>query len=109
MAIPEDKLKKLEETLRADKTRLEEKIKVLKDNDFGDAPGRDNEEADETEELSNKLGAIDMLQKRLGDIEDALDKISDGEYGKCEKCGQEIENQLLEADPESRLCKSCKA
>ena len=27
----------------------------------------------------------------------------------CEKCGHEIEHEILKVDPETRFCKACKA
>lgn len=109
MAFSKEKLTEFQNRLKEDQERISEKLKLLKDTDFGDTPGEDNEEADETEELSNKLGAINVLEERLSAIEDALEKIEDGTYGTCENCNNEIEGEVLEVDPESRLCKSCKA
>lgn len=98
----------LEEMLRQDKSRIEEKLKVLRDMDFGNSPGRDNEEADETEEMSNKLGTIKALEGRVSDIEASLKRIADGAYGICLQCGKDIELEVLVADPEGALCKECK-
>lgn len=73
------------------------------------------EEADEAEEYSKNLGIKKTLKERLLDIKNALDKIAKGlpadgrgNYGKCENCGKEIDPKILEVDPESRLCRSCK-
>ena len=45
----------------------------------------------------------------LAKIEAALEKISDGEYGQCESCGEEIGVKRLEARPVAELCIDCKA
>jgi RNA polymerase-binding transcription factor DksA len=63
------------------------------------------EEADEAEEYSTNLGIKDVLKQRLADIESALEKILKGAYGKCEKCGLAISDDILEINPEARYCK----
>jgi DnaK suppressor protein len=45
----------------------------------------------------------------LGKIDTALEKISQGVYGECESCGEEIGLQRLEARPVAELCIECKA
>ena len=45
----------------------------------------------------------------LDEIEDALNKITRGEYGMCEQCNEEISSKRLEALPYARLCLDCKA
>ncbi|HVO28945.1 MAG TPA: transcriptional regulator [Candidatus Paceibacterota bacterium] len=76
--------------------------------DFGDDVDHFEEESDEAEEMGNQLAIAQDLKKRLNEIEAALAKIQNGKYGICEKCGREIEHEVLGIDPESRFCKSCK-
>lgn len=40
-------------------------------------------------------------------IKNALSKIRRGTYGKCEKCGQQIDTRRLLAMPMATLCLSC--
>ncbi|MDP3947077.1 MAG: TraR/DksA C4-type zinc finger protein [bacterium] len=77
--------------------------------DFGSDVDHLEEEADEAEELGNQLGIVQALKERLNDVEHALAKFAGGRYGVCEKCGHEIEKELLMAAAESRLCRDCKA
>jgi RNA polymerase-binding protein DksA len=42
-------------------------------------------------------------------IEEALDRIEKGKYGKCEECSQPIAKIRLEALPHARLCIECKS
>jgi RNA polymerase-binding transcription factor DksA len=49
----------------------------------------------------------DTLEKRLADVENALNKIDGGSYGICEVCGNKIEEDRLEANPAARTCKAC--
>jgi len=37
-------------------------------------------------------------------VENALNRIENGTYGKCEVCGEQIEEQRLEALPYATLC-----
>jgi len=41
-------------------------------------------------------------------IKMTLFKIEQGKFGFCEKCGMEIDHEILGIDPESRWCKACK-
>ena len=107
--IPQDKLTELSKLLEQDRDRIEKKLVALRSDDFGDTPGSDNEDADEVEEMSNTLTTIQVLERRLLDIKDALERIAIGTYGSCTRCHGEISVELLEADPESSLCKDCKA
>ena len=44
----------------------------------------------------------------MNKIEHALKKISEGEYGLCEECEEQISLKRLEARPEAQLCIQCK-
>ncbi|PIR88928.1 MAG: hypothetical protein COU07_03460 [Candidatus Harrisonbacteria bacterium CG10_big_fil_rev_8_21_14_0_10_40_38] len=98
------------------KERLESKMKDLKEQieslktvpDFGSDVDHFEEEAEEAEAFSGNLGVSSALNERLLNIQRALDKIDAGTYGKCEECGGEIEKEVLDVDPESRLCRECK-
>lgn len=88
---------------------IEKEIEKLKESlDFGDDVDHYEEETDEVEEMGNYLGVKKTQDARLKQIVKALAKIKNGTYGICEKCGKPIEKKILEIDPESLLCKSCK-
>ncbi len=65
------------------------------------------EKADEVQQYDNLLSLEHSLELRLKDVDMALEKISAGKYGACEKCGKEIEEKRLLVCPEARLCMSC--
>ena len=44
-------------------------------------------------------------ERRLADIERALDRVDDGTYGSCEQCGAEISTERLDAVPMTRRCR----
>lgn len=62
------------------------------------------ERAEDYEERSMKLNS---LEERLSDINKALEKIENENYGICENCGSPIENDRLEANPAALTCKEC--
>lgn len=47
-------------------------------------------------------------RKLLKKIDAALERIKDGTFGICEKCGQEIDIRRLEARPVTTMCIECK-
>jgi len=40
-------------------------------------------------------------------VNDALDRLMDGGYGRCTDCGEEIDGKRLVADPAASLCIAC--
>lgn len=95
--------------LEEEKKEIEAKIKELKQiPEFGDDVDSLEEETNESEEYGNQLAEMQIHKNRLADIESALNKIGNGKYGICEKCGKEIAEEILAIDPESRYCRSCK-
>ena len=44
----------------------------------------------------------------LLEVDDALRKIYEGSYGKCERCAKPIEKSRLDAMPHARLCMKCR-
>ncbi|MDD5431003.1 MAG: TraR/DksA C4-type zinc finger protein [Candidatus Pacebacteria bacterium] len=100
---------KIKEKLIGHFNDLKAKLKIQQEEpEFGDDIDSFEEEADETTEYSNRLGIQQTLKEEMGEVEHALNKIDEGKFGICEKCGKEIEPELLEIDPESRFCKACK-
>jgi DnaK suppressor protein len=53
------------------------------------------------------VGLLGGEELRLGEINDALDRINNGSFGCCEECGQEISHERLEAVPFARQCIDC--
>jgi DnaK suppressor protein len=44
------------------------------------------------------------LRDQLGEVERALTKMDGGQYGRCERCGNDIGEPRLEAMPATRYC-----
>lgn len=97
---------------RLEKERLkliDELLKEESPTDFGsDAGLHEEEEVDEAESLGNQLALGRVTRERVNEIDAALNRIREGKYGVCEKCGQEIGDDVLNISPESRYCKNCK-
>ena len=48
-----------------------------------------------------------QAQRRLADLDHALEQLATGAYGSCEVCGQPIAAERLAARPAARTCISC--
>lgn len=46
-------------------------------------------------------------RQQLAAIEQALNRLATGSYGRCEQCGRPVGDDRLEAIPTARLCISC--
>ena len=55
--------------------------------------------------LLTALGTQDA--NRLQQIDSALDRINQGTYGRCVKCGKEIPHERLEVLPYALMCITC--
>jgi RNA polymerase-binding transcription factor DksA len=66
------------------------------------------EEADEVEEYGNLLPVEGALETRLREVNLALGRMAQGNYGQCQKCGQQISAERLLASPEAKFCDKCK-
>ncbi len=62
-----------------------------------------------SEERDREINLIlsDRDRGKLQAVENALDRIEEGEYGICEDCEEEIAQARLEALPFTRLCVAC--
>jgi DnaK suppressor protein len=67
-----------------------------------------NDRASQEEEFRLELRTRDRERKLLKKIEEALQLLTDKEYGYCEVCGVEIGLRRLEARPTATLCIDCK-
>jgi len=61
-----------------------------------------------TAERVNLLMMVKSLRDILREVQAALERMDAGTYGICQRCGQPIAEERLEALPATRLCISCK-
>ena len=54
------------------------------------------------------LARVDVLNLRIKEIDEALQRIADESYGICEVCGEDIPEGRLQARPFARYCAQCK-
>ncbi|MEI6528369.1 MAG: TraR/DksA C4-type zinc finger protein [bacterium] len=103
--------------LEAEKARLTEELESIGkrnsasqfgweavETDLDSDSADENEVADEIEDFGENKGIVEKLAPQLVDVEKALDKISEGTYGKCDACGEEIPEARLEANPAATTC-----
>ena len=57
---------------------------------------------------SLSLRIVDRESKLIRKIQQALDRMEYGDYGICDKCGEDISVARLRARPVTALCISCK-
>jgi len=79
--------------------------------DAVDEDGNDSHMADsasETLDREMELSIGDNAGHLLESIDAALARIESGTYGKCERCGQPIASDRLEALPWATKCIECK-
>ena len=112
-------IEELKEKLETEKESIQKELENFSKKDDqpkGDwetrYPNRENgtmeEEADEVQEYGNTLPVEYSLELKLKDVNSALEKIKNGAYGICEKCGKEIEEKRLKAVPEAKMHLKCK-
>jgi len=74
---------------------------VLENNDVNDL----EDQAMELADFDNNLTITTELQNQLQEVEIALEKIEKDEYGKCEMCGEDIEEKRLITLPSASTCR----
>jgi len=99
LKMKQDILGNMSEKLAAEK---EEKTSYIKE------PGDDADESAALREQELSLVFSDRDRRKIMDINDALKRISDGSYGICEECGEEIPIGRLEIMPFAKYCIECK-
>lgn len=53
-------------------------------------------------------GPRELLQARLRQLDDALDRLMAGSYGNCSRCGRPIDPTRLDTDPALGVCGNCR-
>ena len=60
-------------------------------------------------ERERDLALSAQAMEAVAEIDRALEKLADGTYGICERCGQQIPKERLRAIPWAALCVQCKS
>jgi DnaK suppressor protein len=61
-----------------------------------------------TGEREQEITLANTILERVTQMERAIDRLGEGHYGYCEKCGNAIPAERLAAFPSATLCVSCK-
>ncbi|MCC6485044.1 MAG: TraR/DksA C4-type zinc finger protein [Armatimonadetes bacterium] len=72
--------------------------------DYGDHPG---DTGSSTFERERDIALSDNVESLIEKIDRALEKIEEGTYGTCDRCGTPIAPERLEAMPSASLCLKC--
>ncbi len=65
------------------------------------------DDATEAFEQAKNLALRRNLERLLEQVENALEKLGQGTYGVCERCGQSIDPARLKVIPYANLCLDC--
>jgi RNA polymerase-binding transcription factor DksA len=93
--------------LAATVERIKERLAVSQRDSGGDIALADQHPADvasETEARELDLARQTMFEARIGLIDEALQRVARGEYGRCVICGKEIPAERLDLVPETPYC-----
>ena len=112
--LTEKQLRARREELEAERAQLLDQVQELdaeadvnnwREGGFDDDPadaGSASFERETAQSLSNHA------RRLLTQIDDALRRMDAGSYGLCERCGEAIEPERLEAIPYATMCMECK-
>jgi DnaK suppressor protein len=113
-ALTKTQLRAIREELLEERAQLVSQVEDLnaeadvnnwREGGFDDDPadaGSASFERETAQSLSNHS------RRLLTQIDDALRRMDAGSYGVCERCGEKIELERLEAIPYTTLCLECK-
>ena len=60
-------------------------------------------------ERAQLAALLDQARRHLAELDDALERLRQGRYGGCERCGRPIAAERLAARPAARTCITCAA
>jgi DnaK suppressor protein len=99
---------------RRDELRLEydqmlTEIAELQRDRLTDSAGDDQADTGtKTFEREQEISLANSILERITQVERAMERLDDGSYGWCERCGTAIPVERLAAFPSATLCVSCK-
>ena len=98
-----------ERVLKARKAEIESRLAKI-DTDLGRLKSADSAERaveSENDEVLEEFGQVG--EGELRGIDAALDRIQEGTFGTCVRCGEPISVERLKAVPHTPFCKACAA
>lgn len=111
-ALTKDELKTVREALLKERGELASQLAEIEEDTFSEADpagesGVDDEFADAgsyTLERESALSIENNVKDLMLKIDGALERLDDGTYGTCERCGKSIPKARIKALPYANLC-----
>ena len=97
LQLREDTLKRIADNMKMEIGHLQEAISDMYD------------QADDERERQFTILLCDRDKETLSQIDDALERLEEGDYGLCEECGAKISPARLKIRPFARYCVPCKS
>ena len=112
-SFPRETLNQLRQHLEEEKSRVNSRIDELSNQDPFNDKDRTNDNAASDAEASEQAShdrfaaLVEQLKNQLSDIDNALLRIGNGNYGFCTNCSEMIDNHRLAILTTATLCLSC--
>lgn len=104
-----DALVQRRDELQAEYDQTLTEITELQRERLTDSAGDDQADTGtKTLEREQEITLANNLLERITQVERAIERVGEGNYGWCEKCGNAIPVERLAAFPSATLCVSCK-
>ncbi|GAA2065764.1 TraR/DksA family transcriptional regulator [Polymorphospora rubra] len=95
--------------LRAEYDQTLSEITELQRGRLTDSAGDDHADTGtKTLEREQEISLVNSILERITQVERALERLDEGAYGWCERCGNPIPVERLAAFPSATLCVTCK-
>lgn len=110
-------LEEIKTSLEAERDRLRDEVAELEASSAqnqSEASGENNyrdhmaDQGSATFARELDMTLYETTVRMLSEVEAALERIADGTYGRCVRCGVEIPESRLRAVPSASLCIACK-
>jgi len=99
--------KEARERLQAQLAELEDRLSRI-ERDLAEPPDPDSSErAVQMEDDDALEGQAAVVSNEIAAVRRALERIEEGSYGECVRCGNQIAAGRLDARPEAALCIEC--
>ena len=101
---------RIREQLLQKKRELQQRVDKIKSDLRRDSEPLEADFAEQAVQRENDdvLGALrDTARSEIIQIDRALARIEEGQYGRCTRCGEPIQEKRLEVLPYSDLCMNC--
>ena len=93
--------------LEAQLAELEDRLSRIERDLAEPADPDSSERAVQMEDDQSLEGQAAVVSNDIASVRRALERIEEGTYGECAKCGKEIAEGRLQARPEASLCIDC--